>query len=603
MFVNTYRTLRDAIRILSDDKGKFYFAVLLCLLGGAVELVGVGTLYPFLALLAKPQLIASSVILHWLYQTLGFSSAAQFLFWSGCAALVAVFFASLFMFMKMAYITRFCVGQTARISVRLLDAYLRKPMQFHLANNSSELSKDVIVQSDQFTNGILVGVMTIISDGIILLILIGLILAVDMKTGLVAMTLLAVVMGSTLVYTRNRIQGLARKNDEANGARFVYCVGALQSVKEIKTAGKEGFFSSMFRRHAMEFGHSYANVSVLQLLPQSIVQFVAAGAVIGIALYYIATGAELSTIVPTLAIYAVAGYRLMPSFNRLSLALSQLQQFRPAANNIRQVLGEYRPETGAAGIAPALTPASCKIEFSHVGFAYPGAPHPVFRDFSLEINGCGFVCLVGSSGAGKTTLVDLLLRLMPLGQGEIRVGGAVPGQLGERAWRERFGYVPQSIYMIDGTIAENIAFGVPEGEVDRARLREVIRLCHLEDVVDSRPEGLEFQVGEHGARLSGGQRQRIGIARAIYRDPPILILDESTSSLDGISEKKIIETLSDLKRSKIIISIAHRSSLVRNCDRVVFISHGEIAADGGYEELRRSSPRFNELMSEMDGGK
>lgn len=600
MFLNTYHTLRSATGILANDKGKFYFAVFLCILGGAVELVGVGTLYPFLALLSKPKLIETNAALQYLYTSLNCQSPSQFLFWSGCAGLLSVFVASLFMYLKMAYIIRFCVGQTARISVRLLDAYLRKPMLFHIERNSSELSKDVIIQSDQFTNGILVSVMTIISDGIIMLILIGLILTVDMQTGLVAMGVMGAVLGTTLVYTRNRIQDLAKKNDEANGARFVYCVGALQSAKEIKTAGKEDFFSGMFRRHAVEFGRSYANVSVLQLLPQSIVQFVAAGAVISIALYYLATGAELASIVPTLAIYAVAGYRLMPSFNRLSLSLSQLQQFRPAANNIRKVLAEYRPRGAVAEAGGPAGIAHPAIEFRTVGFSYPGSERPVFREFDLKIEGHGFVCLVGASGSGKTTLVDMLLGLLPPDQGEIRANGVSMREAGEQGWRNMFGYVPQAVYMIDGTIAENIAFGMPEAEIDREKLRRVVKLCHLEDFVDSHPEGLDFQVGEHGSRLSGGQKQRIGIARALYRDPPILILDESTSSLDGISERKIIEALNELSRHKTIISIAHRSSLVRSCGRVIFISHGEVEADGHYEALCRTSPQFLELMSELE---
>lgn len=602
IFSDTRDTFRSAFRVLSEDKGKFYFTVSLCILGGGVELLGVGTLYPFLALLSKPQLIETNTALKYLYAALGFQSTSQFLFWSGSAGLFAVFVASLFMYLKMAYIIRFCIGQTTRISVKLLDAYLRKPMLFHIENNSSELSKDVIMQSDQFTNGVLVSVMTLISDGIILLILIGLILAVDLRTGLVAMTSLGLVMGSTLVFMRNKIQDLAKISDEASGQRFVYCVGALQSAKEIKTAGKEAFFSGKFRSHVVEYGRSLANVSVLQILPQSIVQFAAAGAIIGIALYYISAGAELSSIVPTLAIYAVAGYRLMPSFNRLSLALSQLQQFRPAVANISKVLDEYRPEAiAAANGGHEKNVASPRIEFQKVGFAYPKAERAVFKDFGLTIEGNSFVCFVGTSGSGKTTLVDLLLGLLTPDRGDILINGKSISQIGEQNWRGMFGYVPQSVYMIDGTIAENIAFGIDEKDVDREKMRRIVKQCHLEDFVDAQPEGLDFEVGEQGCKLSGGQRQRVGIARALYRDPAILILDESTSSLDGISEKLIIETLNELKQDKTIISIAHRSSLVRTCDRIIFINQGEVEADGDYGMLCRNSPHFTALMSEMEG--
>lgn len=601
IFADIRGTIRRAIWVLSEDKSRFYFAVLLCILGGTVELVGVGTLTPFLALLAKPKLIETNDVLRFLYTSLQFQSVNQFLFWSGWLALFAVLFASLFMYLKIAYITRFCIGQTARISVKLLDAYLRKPMLFHVESNSGELSKDVIGQSDQFTNGILISVMTILGDGVILLVLIGVVLLVDMRTGLVVVAILGLVLGTTLVLTRNKVRELGQKNDDANGARFVFCIGALQSVKEIKTAGKEEFFGGLFRHHAEEFGRCYANVSVMQILPQLIMQFVAVGAVIGISLYYIVAGVELSSIVSMLAIYAVAGYRLMPSFSRLSVALSQLQQFQPSVSNISKVLDEHIPTSQKADAtgweSHVVSPT---IEFRKVGFTYPKSERAIFENLELTIADNTFVCLVGTSGSGKTTLVDLLLGLLSPDKGEIMINGKSMHDAGEQHWREMFGYVPQSVYIVDGTIAENIVFGIPEKEVDREKLQRMVKLCHLEDFIDSQPDGLDSSVGEQGRKLSGGQRQRVGIARALYRDPPILILDESTSSLDGISEKWIIETLNELKRSKTIISIAHRNSLVRNCDRIVVINHGEVVADGDYLALCRSSSLFATLMSEME---
>jgi ATP-binding cassette, subfamily B, bacterial PglK len=602
IFSDTRDSIRRAIRMIYEDKSRFYFAVFLCILGGGVELFGVGTLSPFLALLANPKLIESSAILRYLYAALQFQSADQFLLWSGWMALFAVFFASLFFYFKNAYIIRFCVGQTARISVKLLDAYLRKPMLFHNESNSSELSKDVIEQSDQFTNGILMSIMTILGDGVIMLVLIGLVLTVDWSAGLIIILMFGLIFGATLIITSHKIQDFGRKNDDANGARFVFCIGALQSIKEIKTSGKEAFFGGLFRRHAEEMGRCYANVSIIQIMPQAIMQFAASGAVIGIALYYIAAGVELSLIMPKLVIYAVAGYRLMPSFHRLSVSLTQLQRFQPAVNNISKVFEEHNADVMNAESNGWNLPVACpKIEFCNVGFAYPKSEQAVFDDLDIMIEGSSFVCFVGASGSGKTTLVDLLLGLLSPDKGAVMINGKTMSQIGEKHWREMFGYVPQSVYIVDGTITENIAFGIPEEDVDREKLQRIVKLCHLEDFIDSQPDGLSSSVGEQGCKLSGGQRQRIGIARALYRDPPILILDESTSSLDGISEKWIIATLNELKRTKTIITIAHRNSLVRYSDRVVLINHGEIAADGDYQALCCSSPLFTALMSEMEG--
>lgn len=601
MLADTHDVIRRSIRLLSEEKGRFYFAVFLCIAGGVVELVGVGTLYPFLALLANSGLIETNDVVRFFYTYGQFRNTNSFLLWSGWIALFFLFFATMFMYLKNAYIIRFCVGQTARVSAGLLDSYLRKPMLFHVESNSGELTKNVLGQSDQFTNQVLLSIMTIMGDGIILIVLIGVVLVVDMRAGLTVVAMLGLILGAALVLIRRRVSELGQKNDEVNGARIAFCIGALQSVKEIKTSGKEEYFGRLFHRHAEEYGRYYAAVSIMQTRPQALLQFVAAGSVIGIALYYIASGVESSKVVPMLAIYAVAGYRLMPSFNRLSLALSQLNQYQTAVSNITNVFEERVAITTRQEPSELNSPiVSSAITFHKVGFAYPKAEHAVFNNLELEIEGNTFVCLVGASGSGKTTLVDLLLGLLLPDKGEIMISGHSIGKTGELKWREMFGYVSQSVYMVDGTIAENIAFGIAEKNVDREKLSRIVKMCHLEDFIDSQPDGLESSVGERGCKLSGGQKQRIGIARALYRDPAILILDESTSSLDGISEKWIIETLGVLKKSKTIITIAHRNSLVRSCDRIVFIERGEIVADGDYSTLCRNSPMFASLMSEME---
>ena len=317
------------------------------------------------------------------------------------------------------------------------------------------------------------------------------------------------------------------------------------------------------------------------------------------ALYYIAAGVELSMIVPTLVLYAVAGYRLMPSVGKLANALSQLRQFQPVIGNISRVLSA---STATAEPAHSCKPiASCAtIQFQEVTFKYPSAKQPLFKSLELAINGSSFVCLVGKSGSGKTTAVDLLLGLLPADAGKILVNGKSIDEVGECDWRTMFGYVPQAVYIVDGTIAENIAFGIPPADVDQEQLRRVVAMCHLEDFVDAQPEGLNAPVGERGSKLSGGQRQRLGIARALYRDPSILILDESTNSLDGLSERAIIETLLSLKKSKAIISIAHRGALARYSDRIILIDQGRIIADGTYENLSSTSPLFASMMSEME---
>jgi ABC-type multidrug transport system fused ATPase/permease subunit len=492
MFTDIIRAVHQSLSVLAAEKRPFYFAIFLCILGGGIELIGVGTLYPFLSLLSKPELIDSNATLHRLYAYGGFENVNRFLLWSGWLTLAVFFLTSVFMFLKNAYITRFCVRQTARVSVSMLEAYLRKPMLFHVESNSGALSKDVIGQTDQFTFGVLISVMTLFGDGAILIVLIGLILWVDFNVGLVVTLTLGLILSMALVLTRDKMHKLGVQNDNANSARFAFCVSALQSIKEIKTSGKESFFSGLFRIHAQAQARSYASLFIIQLLPPAIVQFIAAGAVISMALYYIASGVELSTIVPTLVLYAVAGYRLMPSVGKLANALSQLRQFQPVIGNISRVLNSAS-HSSRADPAQVAEPAilQCEsIEFRGIAFRYPSAEHRLFDGLDLTIGGGSFVCFVGKSGSGKTTMVDLLLGLLPADAGAVLVNGKSMHDVPEREWRAIFGYVPQSVYIVDGTIAENIAFGVPAAEVDPERLRQVVSLCHLEDFVEAQPAGL-----------------------------------------------------------------------------------------------------------------
>ncbi len=602
MFADILITARRAIRVLAADRRKLRIAILLCIIGGGVELVGVGTLYPFLSLLTRPELIERNELLNAAYIQTGFKDINLFLMLLGGISITFFFLANVFLFLKNAYITRFCISQTARVSSRLLDSYLQMPMKFHLHANSGALSKDVIEQSDQFTNGVLMSVMVLISEGVILLVLIGLILAVEFKTGLVLILTVGMILSAFLAFTRSKLHHLGRRSDEANASRFTFAISALQSIKEIKVSGKEKYFLGLFRQHAERMAYCYTRLSVIQLVPTFLMQFVAGGVVIGIAMYYLGSGRDIKTIMPTLIMYAVVGYRVMPSVTKLATAVAQLRQFKAVVSNVTTILsetGRNSQESSPAHFVNGFGPA---VEFRDIGFSYEEHGQKIIEDLSFQIRSCTLVGFVGPSGAGKTTVVDLMLGLLEPNCGEIVVGGrALHEELNGSELKKLFAYVPQAVYITDGTIADNIAFGISPDEVDWNRIREVVKLCHLEDFVGTRTEGLHAFVGERGARLSGGQRQRIGIARALYVNPSILILDESTNSLDGISEQAIIATLIELKKSMTIVVIAHRKSLVQHCDRVIMISSGKIAADGNFDYLMENSPVFTNLMSEFEG--
>ncbi|MDE2290569.1 MAG: ABC transporter ATP-binding protein, partial [Elusimicrobia bacterium] len=330
-----------------------------------------------------------------------------------------------------------------------------------------------------------------------------------------------------------------------------------------------------------------------QILPSPTIQGAAVVAMISLAMIFIAGGRPAAEIVPLLAVFAAAGFRLMPSLSRLSVALSLTRQHESVVEGVLAVLAEDPAAPAAEGAEVGFRSA---IELDDLRFSYvPGVP--VLDGVSLRVAHGSFVALAGGSGAGKTTLVDVLMGLLEPQSGRVVVDGKQVTPEAMPAWRRRIGYIPQTLFLFDDTIAANIAFATDPAKVDRERVAECARLAQLESLVAGSPQGLETKIGERGSRLSGGQRQRLGIARALYRDPDLLVMDESTSALDGITEAEILETLKSLRGRKTILVIAHRAATVREADVVVLLKGGRVAAVGSYDDLAAKDAHFAALMS------
>lgn len=582
--------------VIPNGRGRFAAVMAASLLGGFVELAGVTSIFPFLSLLAHPELSRTQPLLRRLYEAGGFADDRSFIFAVGAAAIACFILANVYLFLKNAAVTRFAIAQTGGLAARLLRHYIRKPYPFFLENHSSKIAKDVLVQSDTVANAFLLSWMTAVSESFTLAALGLLILWVDPGAGLRILLGLGSVVAGAYFIIRRKVSELGAASDEANSRRFAYCLEALGSIKEIKATETEDFFCRAFEPHARDMANAYARTNVLQILPTYLVQAVTASFIIGLGLSHIRRGTELSQIVPILSLYAVAGYRLLPSLMKFSGALSQMRQHRAVFDNVVARLSEPGE---AAAPAPARAPLPEEgVEFQEVRFRYAGQAAPVLEDFDLKIARNESVALVGGSGAGKSTLVDLMLGLLEPEKGRILAGGAPLEPSTLARWRKMAAYVPQSPFILDGTIADNIAFGVAAGFVDQDRLRQAAQSASLGDFIAGLPEGFRCPVGERGAKLSGGQRQRLGLARALYRDPEVLILDEPTSALDGITESEIVSVLDRLKDKKTLIVIAHRPSTVRFCGRILVMEKGRIIDSGSYEELSARNPYFSRLMSE-----
>lgn len=597
MFNDIAIVFKQALEILSKERWKFFSVVILCIAAGAVELFGVGTLYPFLSLITRPELVQTNPTVSAIYDYFGFADTRQFLIFSGVVALVSFTASNLFLLFKNAYLVKYCITQMARVSTSLLESYLHKPMPFHLLSNSGAMSKDVIEQSDTFTNSVLLSVLIILSDGFVLLILILFLLYLDPKVSVVVMVLVGSTLAVLLASTKSRINEFGRASDEANAARFSFVISSLQAIKEIKTFGKERYFVERFSRLAARLSSLYSKVMLLQLLPSFLIQLISSSAVIVLALYYIVSGVELAKIVPALIMYAVVGFRIMPPLTKLANAVTSLRQNRPIVSNVCSLLGEsHELRSQPVNVGPCVMDVPT-VEFREIGFSYNAQGLPVLNNLTFKVEPRTLVGLVGPSGAGKTTIADLMLGLFSPNCGEILLDGIPLKEFDKQSLSRVFAYVHQSALILDASIAENVAFGIPADGIDWKKIDRVVKLSHLDSIVEEKADRLNAQVGERGSKLSGGQRQRVGIARALYVAPLILVLDESTNALDGITESSVIDTLIELKQTMTIFVIAHSKSLMRRCDRILMIDNGAIVADGTFKGLMEGSPPFKAFMS------
>lgn len=579
---------------------------LLLLLGaisvmGIMDVIGVSSVLPFMAVLAKPDIINSSRVLQGLYETSGFTSTNQFLVFLGSVALIAITTVNLFTLLVSRQILRFCYLLGHAISERLLRGYLSRPYHFFLSRNSSELMLNVMGEVSGVVHGVLVPGMQIIAKCVVA----GCVLAfvVFMKPGLAVA--FAAVLGSIyaglFLFIRKRVSQLGDRSQDANRERYRLTTEVFAGIKDLRLLAREKLYFERISQASREYALNQSATELVAMAPRYALETTAFGAVIILVLYLLAKESDVSHILPMLTLYAFAAYRLLPAFQQIFSSLTHIRFNLPALDVVVRELSGFNPSSsdtqdcfGERVLRPLAFERS--ISLDNVAYCYDGRDRPVLNGVSLVIQKNTTVGLVGETGSGKTTLADVILGLLQPRQGRLLVDETPVTSENLRAWQQNLGYVPQQIFLSDDTVARNIAFGMSESSINRARVEEVARIANIHEFVMSHlPEGYDTSVGERGVRLSGGQRQRIGIARALYHDPPVLVMDEATSALDGITEDAIIEAIRALAHQKTIILIAHRFATVRDCDKILLLDQGSLVDQGSYDELIVRSADFRAM--------
>jgi ATP-binding cassette, subfamily B, bacterial PglK len=587
------KSFRRMWSLLSVNERSRAVAVLLATFAGALlETAGVAAVPVFVGLLSRPE--ASSPVRTFLLRVTGAVSNEQIAIWGG--GLLFVLFVA-----KNAYGAWLLSVQGAfahrcfvSFSTRLLDRYLRAPYTFHLGRNSAELLRNTNQEANTAVQNVLLPAMLLVTECLVAFCIVALVVSIEPAISIVAFVLLAGAGASFWLLIRQRSRVLGERQLVARRWMIQAVTEALGGIKEVKVLRREAFFLSAYRRSVEEFAVAATYNRLVGQLPRPFIETVAIAGLLLVGAVFLWQGRPIATIVETLAFFAIAVLRLMPSAQRIMASLSNLRFNVPSLDVLAKELGGHL-ELDDIDEVPAQPPATAphprsfanSIEIRDVAFAYPSHEREVLSQVSLTIPTHCMVGFVGPSGSGKSTLMDVILGLLPPSDGAVLVDGVdIHTLAGRRWWVRQIGYIPQFIFLADATILRNVAFGLEEADIVEADVWAALEAAQLADFVRSLPDGLHTHVGERGIRISGGQRQRIGIARALYHRPSVLIMDEATSALDSETERDFVRAIEDLRSGTTILVVAHRLSTIQSCDLIVVVESGRIVDQGGFAELR-----------------
>lgn len=591
------KTLKKLFDLLTPHERRRAALLLgMILITAFLDVVGVASIMPFMAVAANPQVIETNAILAGAYDTLGFMDPQGFLFFLGVmvfgALVVSISFKALATYVQL----RFVLMHEYSISRRLVEAYLHQPYAWFLNQHSADLGKSVLSEVTQVVYSAVMPMIQFIAQGAVVLAIIVLLLVIDPWLSLVAGGVVGLAYGLIYKLMRDYLTRIGTERLFANEMRFATVSEAFGGIKEVKVGGLEESYIQRFSRPAQLYASHQASSQAISLLPRFALEILAFGGMLLLMLHLLTSTEGLAKALPIIAMYAFAGYRLMPAVQQMYSCITQLRFTGPALDALHSDLTTLAPQRTSSVVGSMPIILSQAITLKDITYTYPKATQPTLVDLNLTIPAHSTIGLVGATGSGKTTTVDLILGLLEPERGILAVDGTPIVSGNRRQWQRAIGYVPQHIYLADDTVAANIAFGVAPEQIDQKAVERSARIANLHDFVAKQlPQGYATTVGERGVRLSGGQRQRIGIARALYHNPQVLILDEATSALDNLTEQAVMEAVHNLGHEITTILIAHRLTTVRECDGIYLLEKGRVIGQGNYDELKASNKRFQNM--------
>ena len=582
------QTFKKLLFLLTSRERKHaVLLLLLMILTALLEMIGVVSILPFMAVLTKPSLIETNSILNNFFQfssIFGIKDNHEFLFVLGFVVFVVLITSLTIKAFTLYFQLRFIQMREYSIGKRLIEGYLQQPYSWFLARHSAELGKNILSEVSQVIGNGMRPMMELVAKGLVAIILITLLVIVDPKLSLIVGFSLGGAYGLTFYFIRNYLTRIGEERLKNNHLRFRAVSEAFGAVKELKVGGLEQTYINSFSNSAQIYARNNSSSQVVAQLPRFFLEAFAFGGILLLILYLIAKSGNFNNALPIVSLYVFTGYRLLPALQQIYGSLTQLTFVGTALDKLVDEIKNLKQTNKNKD--QGILSFNKSIILKNIHYNYPNTPQSALKDVSLNIPVKSTVGLVGVTGSGKTTTIDIILGLLEAQKGTLEVDEKVITSQNSRSWQSSIGYVPQQIYLSDDSVAANIAFGTGANNINQEAVEKVAKIANLHEfIIDELPKQYQTTIGERGVRLSGGQRQRIGIARALYHDPQLLILDEATSALDSQTEQVVMDAVNNLSKNITIILIAHRLNTVKNCDIIFKLEKGQLIGQGNYDQL------------------
>jgi ABC-type multidrug transport system fused ATPase/permease subunit len=596
------KNLSKIIKLLTYQERKQALYLLFMILFVAIlDAVGVASIMPFIAVLTNPDIIETNALFNKTFifsNILGIKTREQFLFALGSLVFLLLVFSLVFKATLTYFQLRFSSMCQYQLSKRMMSGYLNQPYDWFLNQHSADIGKTILSEVNIIISKGLIQLLNLITYGVIAFALLILLILSDPIFALIAGFSLAFTYLVVYKFTRKFLLRIGHERVKANQARFTVVSEAFNAAKELKVGNLEKAFIEKFSIPAKILAQNSAIAASISQLPRYVLEIIAFGGMLLLILYLMLQNNIFTDALPLIALYTFAGYRLIPALQRIYASVSQLRFVDPSINSIYddfKSLDKKITENNESIIS-----LKKEIILNELCYQYPNTSDATLKNINLRIPAHSFVGITGSTGSGKTTIIDIILGLLHAQKGTLKVDNEVINLSNCVSWQKSIGYVPQNIFIADDTIAANIAFGLEKESINHDQIQKAAKIANIHDfVINELPQKYSTIVGERGIRLSGGERQRIGIARALYRNPQVLILDEATSALDNLTESAVMTEIHKIGNKKTVILIAHRLTTLKECDIIFLLNNGKLEAQGTYNELIKSNDHFRANASKV----